>query len=155
MKNIEYVDFQDLNHIELLNILNKEKVREHLVSHSEFDEASLNKWVESKVRVNGIIGCKVKGIEINGFVAGWCGIQFENGAYELAIVLDPRYWGVGITVFKDVMTWASEFGHSKVVLHLFNTRPKYRLLTKMASRVFESTMFGQKYISYELKVPSA
>lgn len=155
MKNVEYVDFQDLNRIELLNILNKEKVREHLVTHDEFDETSLDEWVKGKVKVNSTCGCKVKGIKVNDAVAGWCGIQLENGSYELAIVLDVKYWGVGVGVFKEVMRWASELGHSEVVLHLFNTRPEYRFLRKMASRVYESTMFGQKYTSYELRVPSA
>ncbi len=155
MKNIEYVNIQDLNSVELLNILNKEKVREHLVPHDVFDEASLEGWVKSKIQVNLIPGCKVKGIEVDEVAAGWCGIQFENGSYELAIVLDPNYWGIGFNVFKEVMKWASDLDHSKVVLHLFNTRPEYKFLQKMASRVYESTIFGQKYTSYELRVPSA
>lgn len=155
MKHIKYVDFQDLNRIELLNILNKERVREHLVVHDEFDETSFDEWVKEKIKVNTTCGCKVKGIKINGAVAGWCGIQLENGSYELAIVLDVTYWGVGVSVFKEVMRWASESGHSEVVLHLFNTRPEYRFLRKMASRVYESTIFGQKYTRYELRVPSA
>lgn len=155
MKNIEYVEFHDLNRIELLNVLNKEKVREHLVTHDEFDEASLDEWVKDKVRENSTSGCKVKGIKVDDAVAGWCGVQFENGSYELAIVLDAKYWGIGVSVFKDVLRWASELGHTSVVLHLFNTRPEYRFLRKMASKVYESTIFGQKYISYELRVPSA
>lgn len=155
MKNIEYVDLQDLNRIAILNILNKQKVREHLVKHHEFDEALLDEWIKGKVEVNRTQGCKVKAIKVDGAAAGWCGIQFENGSYELAIVLDPKYWGVGLGIFKEMMRWASELGHSTVVLHLFNTRPEYRFLRKMADRVYESTMFGQQYTSYELKVPSA
>lgn len=155
MKNIEYVDLQDLNRIEILNILNKQKVRDHLVTHDEFDGTLLDEWIKGKVKVNQTYGCKVKGIKVDGAAAGWCGIQFENGSYELAIVLDPKYWGVGLGVFKEMMRWASELGHSEVVLHLFNTRPEYRFLRKMADRVYESTIFGQKYTSYELKVPGA
>lgn len=155
MKNIEYVDLIDLNRIEVLNILNKQEVRDHLVKHHEFDENLLDEWIKGKVEVNRTQGCKVKGIEVDGAAAGWCGIQFENGSYELAIVLDPKYWGVGLGVFKEMMRWASELGHSTVVLHLFNTRPEYRFLRKLADRVYESTMFGQKYTSYELKVPGA
>jgi RimJ/RimL family protein N-acetyltransferase len=155
MKNIEYINLQDLDRIELLKVLNKEKVREHLVSHDEFDEALLEKWVSDKVEVDLSKGCKIKGIRVNGLVAGWCGIQFENEAYELAIVLDDEYWGIGISVFKDAMKWAFELGHSYVVLHLLNTRPEYKFLRKMASRVYESTLFGQKYTSYELRVPCA
>ena len=155
MNNIEYVSLQDLDKKELLRILNKSKVREHLVSHDEFNQATLEEWVSGKVQVDSSKGCKVKGIKVNGSVAGWCGIQFENNAYELAIVLDEKYWGIGTGVFKEVLGWASKLGHGHVVLHLFNTRPVYKFLSKMASRVYESTMFGQKYTSYEIKVPSA
>ncbi|GGB02995.1 GNAT family N-acetyltransferase [Agarivorans gilvus] len=155
MNNIEYVSLQDLDKNELQKILNKGKVREHLVSHDEFDQASLEDWIAGKVKVDSSKGCKVKGIKVNGSVAGWCGIQFEDEAYELAVVLDEEYWGIGIRVFKEALGWASELGHSHVVLHLFNTRPEYRFLRKMASRVYESTIFGQKYTSYEIKVPYA
>jgi len=155
MKHISYVEIESLNQNELLSILNKESVRKHLVSHDRFDEDLLENWVAGKVIVNSTKGCKVKGIKVNEAVAGWCGIQFENGSFELAIVLDEKYWGIGVRVFKDVMAWATELGHSKVVLHLLNTRPEYKFLKTKACRVYESTMFGQKYISYELRVPSA
>nr|WP_278346571.1 N-acetyltransferase [Alteromonas macleodii] len=155
MTKIEYTNLQDLDRGELLSILNRDKIREHLVTHDQFNDQSLAEWISSKVSVDSTDGCKVRGVRVNGAVAGWCGIQFENESYELAIVLNEAYWGVGVAVFKDMMVWASGLGHSHVVLHLFNTRPEYKFLKKMASRVFESTMFGQKYTSYELKVPSA
>lgn len=155
MKHISYVEIEALNQNELLSLLNKERVREHLVSHEQFDELSLKDWVAGKVNVNSTKGCKVQGIKVNGAVAGWCGIQYENGSFELAIVLDEKYWGIGLRVFRDLMAWASELGHSKVVLHLLNTRPEYMFLKKMACRVFESTLFGQKYTSYELSVSNA
>lgn len=155
MRRIEYTSLQDLDRRELLDVLNKEKIRKHLVSHDKFDEASLEEWLLDKVSVDSTKGCKVRGIRVNGAVAGWCGIQFENEVYELAIVLDEEFWGIGVSVFKDVMVWASELGHSHVVLHLYNTRSEYKFLRKMASRVYESTMFGQKYTSYELRVSCA
>lgn len=155
MITIEYTDLRDLEQGELLSILNKEKIRQHLVSHDQFSEQTLAEWVSSKASVDSTDGCKVKGIRVDRAVAGWCGIQFENESYELAIVLNEAHWGAGISVFKDMMVWASELGHSHVVLHFFNTRPEYKFLTKMASRVYESTIFGQKYKSYQLRVTSA
>ena len=152
MKDISYVEIEHLDKNELMSILNKEKVREHLIRHDQFDDSSLKDWVEGKIIVNSTKGCKVKGIKVNESVAGWCGIQFENNSFELAIVLDEQYLGIGVRVFKDLMAWASELGHSKVVLHLLNTRPEYMFLKKMAIRVFESTIFEQKYTSYELRV---
>ncbi len=155
MKHISYVEIQGLNQNELMRILNAERVREHLVPHEQFDESSLADWVAEKVTVNATAGCKVRGIEVNDAVAGWCGIQFENGSYELAIVLDEKYWGIGVRVFKDLMAWAAELGHRTVVLHLLNTRREYLFLKNMARREFESTLFGQTYTSYELRVQNA
>lgn len=152
MIEIEYPILLDLDQGELLSILNKNKIRTHLAPHDQFNDQVLAEWISSKVGINSTAGCRVRGIRVDGAVAGWCGIQLENESYELAIVLNEVYWGMGITVFKELMMWASELGHSHVVLHLLNTRPEYKFLKKMACRVFESTMFGQNYTSYELKV---
>ncbi|MCG8673604.1 MAG: hypothetical protein MI867_29720, partial [Pseudomonadales bacterium] len=70
-------------------------------------------------------------------------------------VLDEEFWGMGVGIFKDVMKWASEFGHSEIVLHLLDTRPEYKFLSKMAFRVYKSTIFGQHYKSYAIVVPIA
>jgi GNAT superfamily N-acetyltransferase len=155
LKNIEYLDLPDLKSEELLHIFKKSKVREHLVAHKEFDETSLGTWIEEKIKVNAESGCRVKGIEMDGNVAGWCGIQQDGDRYELAVVLDTQFWGIGVAVFKELMGWAAELGHEKVVLHLFNTRREYRFLKKLASRVYKSKIFGESYTSYELVVPSA
>ena len=151
--SVEYSQLGELDQHALLAMLNKDRIRTHLVQHDLFTEATLAAWVAEKQAVDAAPGCRVRGICVNGAVAGWCGIQFENDAYELAIVLDESFWGVGIAVFKDMMTWAAELGHTRVVLHLFHTRPEYRFLRKMAARVYESTLFGQQYTSYELNVP--
>ena len=74
MKIIEYVDIQDLNRTEILIILNKQKVRDHLVLHDVFDETLLDEWINGKAKVNRSYGCKVKGITVNGTAAGWCGV---------------------------------------------------------------------------------
>lgn len=154
LQSIEYADLQALDRLELLALLNKEKIRAHLVAHAQFDATSLEAWIADKVKVDTAQGCRVRGIKVKGAVAGWCGIQFEDGAYELAIVLDAAYWGIGMRVFKELMGWAAELGHASVVLHLLNTRPESRFLKKIALRVSETTLFGQKYTRYTLKVPA-
>ena len=85
MSGVEYIAFQELNRSQLLDVVNKERVRKHLVSHDAFDEATLEAWIASKVDVDMTAGCKVRGIKVDGDVAGWCGIQYENGGNELAL----------------------------------------------------------------------
>ncbi|MCG8673680.1 MAG: hypothetical protein MI867_30105, partial [Pseudomonadales bacterium] len=92
MNNVEYTSLQDLDRVDLLRLLNTEKVGEHLASHDKFNEDSLEEWIAQKTNVNSTTGCVIKGIKFDDKVAGWCGIQFENGAYELALVLDEEFW---------------------------------------------------------------
>ena len=153
MPNINYSPLSSLDQHALLALLNKQKTREHLVPHAQFDLTMLAHWVEGKLRVDATQGCRVRGVTVDGAVAGWCAIQFENDAYELAIVLDDAFWGLGVQVFKGMMGWAAELGHDRIVLHLLHTRPEYRALKRRALRVFQTEMFGQSYTSYELPVP--
>ncbi len=152
MVEINYVEFQDVDPQDFLPILNKQTTREHLVDHVLFDAVEAERWMLDKVRVNQVDGCKVRAVMINSMLAGWCGIQYENEGYEIAIVIDDKYWGVGKRVFVDIIGWAKGFGHKTVCIHLLHTRPTYKFLNRLASRVYESELLGSKFTTYELHV---
>jgi len=153
MKEVTFRDIDAVSRSELLGILNSSDTRHHLIAHEPFTQVSLDDWIAGKVVVNAAEGCRIRGIEINQSVAGWCGIQYEDGAFEMAIVLARPYWGIGKFVFHTIMAWAAELQHNEIVLHLLHTRSEYRFLTQMALRVHHSTMFGTSYTSYVLPVP--
>ena len=89
---------------------------------------------------------------MDGKLEGWCGIQPDDHGFELAIVLSQRAWGLGIAVFRILMGWASEFGHTEVVFHLLGSRPKYRSLARMARKVHQSELLRRRFITYHLLV---
>ncbi len=149
---IKYQKLNRANPDDLLSLLNKQKIREHLVEHVLFDSDSLMDWINAKVDVDAINGCKVRAINYNDQLAGWCGIQLEDGHYELAIIIDEQFWGVGKTVFQDMMGWAKELGHNEVFIHFLHTRPDYKFLHKIAKSVFETEMLGSKFTTYQLAV---
>jgi len=97
-------------------------------------------------------GCRVRGIVSNTSVVGWCGIQLEDSKYEIAIVLDDKYWGMGKRIFNDMMNWAQELGHKEIFIHLLSTRPEYRFLRKISNKVYETEMSGRKFTRYQLSV---
>jgi hypothetical protein len=97
-------------------------------------------------------GCRVRGIVSNNSIAGWCGIQFEDGKYEIAIVLDDKFWGIGKKVFNDTLSWAKELGHNEVFIHFLHTRPEYKFLRKISKNVFETEIFGNKFTTYQISV---
>jgi len=154
MKNIElkYISLTKVDPSDFKALLNKQKTREHLVEHDLFDSKRLKSWIEEKLEMDRVKGCKVRGILANDIFAGWCGIQYLDEQYEIAIVLDPKYWGLGIRVFKDVMRWAKELGHDVVFIHLLHTRPEYKFLRKVAQEVYYTNQLGSEFTTYKLNV---
>lgn len=152
MNTVEYPEFSTINPSDFLPLLNSEKIRKHLIEHDLFTIDTLTTWMHSKTEVDATLGCKVRGIICNGEVAGWCGIQFEEGKYELAIIIDDKFWGLGKTVFKELICWAKELKHNEVYIHFLHTRPEYKFLKKIAKNVYEEDFFGNKFTTYQLAV---
>ena len=152
MSGITYVKLDEIKPEDLIAMLNKCRVREHLIEHEMFDSSKLLSWLEEKNKVDSTNGCKVRGVLSNNMLAGWCGIQLEEGKYEIAIVLDEVYWGIGKRIFSDIMNWAKQLGHKEVYIHLLHTRPEYNFLRKISRNVFKTEMHGNKFITYQLSV---
>lgn len=150
--NVTYVPLNTPPNVAWLPIVNDAKVREHLMPHPQFDETLLQQWLAGKLEVDSQPGCRVRAIMCNGQLAGWCGIQEAAGEYELAVVVHPRFKGVGLQAYQELMAWAKHFGHSHVLVHFLHTRPLYRFLQKRAVTVEQRELFGQQFTSYTLAV---
>ncbi|MGR9051145.1 MAG: GNAT family N-acetyltransferase [Gammaproteobacteria bacterium] len=152
MSCIEYLKLTEVNPYGLLSLLNKKKVREHLVNHRLFDIETVKVWIKEKNKVDSSRGCRVRAILIDKQLAGWCGIQHDGENYEVAIILDDKYWGLGKKIFREVMLWAKEFGHQTIFIHFLYTRPEYRFLRKISKQVHISEFLGNNFTTYELDV---
>lgn len=155
MSTIEYVKFEEVDPTEFVFLLNKEKLRKHLVDHELFDVELAKSWMAGKMEVDASSGCKVRAVLVNSDLAGWCGIQLEDGKYEIAIVIDESYWGIGVKIFQDIMVWAKGFNHKTVFVHFLHTRPEYKFFRKISKNVYQSELLGSKFTTYELEVESA
>lgn len=152
MREIKYVNLGELNPEDLRTILNKQRTREHLIEHPLFNSNTIMSWIQEKCEVDRTEGCRVRGIILGNSIAGWCGIQHEDEKYEIAIVLDEKFWGIGKKVFYDILGWAKELGHNEVFIHFLHTRPKYKFLSEVSSNVFETEMFGNKFTTYQIAI---
>jgi hypothetical protein len=152
MGKLMYVRLSEINPEDFLPLLNKATTREHLIKHELFTVAKIEDWIKAKIAEDNKEGCKVRAIMLDHQLAGWCAIQSDDGAYEIAVVIEDCFWGLGKTVFADVMNWAKALGHATVLIHLLKTRPEYKFLRKMASKVYESEVFGSEFLTYELAV---
>ncbi|MCB1875396.1 MAG: hypothetical protein KDH88_05420 [Chromatiales bacterium] len=152
MKHIEYLRLDEIDPAEFVALLNKKKIREHLIEHPMFTVCTVDRWLKEKINIDSNRGCRVRAIAVDDQLAGWCGIQPDDHRYEIAIVIDDDYWGLGPKVFRDVMGWANELGHELVAIHLRHTRPEYRFLRKIAKNVYATELLGDRFTTYELAV---
>lgn len=152
MNTLNYLPFDQVNPDDFIDLLNKPKIRKHLIGHDQFTPDSVRSWMQSKIGVDAEPGCRVRAVTCDHTLMGWCGIQHEEGQYEIAIVIDEQFWGQGRKIFQQLMAWAKELGHQEVFIHFLHTRPEYRFLKKIASRVYETELFGSRFTTYQLPV---
>lgn len=135
-----------------MEILNEDSLRTHLIDHPYFDSVSVQAWMDEKINVDSIQGCRIRAVYIDGDLAGWCGIQPDDNRFELAIVISQKFWGFGISIFKSLMRWADEIGHKEVLFHLLDSRPEYKALNKMASKVHKTELLGRCFTTYYIPI---
>ena len=152
MNKIEYLHFSQVKPEEFLEVLNDAILRKHLVAHAVFDTSSVREWMDQKIQSDSIPGCRVRALSIEGELAGWCGIQPDDSGFEIAIVMSPRFWGAGVSVFKTLMRWAGELGHQEIKFHLLETRPEYTFLKRKARAVKQTQLLGRNFTTYILSV---
>jgi hypothetical protein len=152
MSEIEYVCFNEVNPEEFLEILNEDSLRTHLIDHPYFDSVSLQEWMKDKISIDANDGCLVRAVLIGGVLAGWCGIQPDDKGFEIAIVISQKFWGCGLPIFKNLMGWANELGHKEILFHLLDSRPEYKALNKMSTKVHKTELAGRYFTTYYFSV---
>lgn len=152
MSEIEFLRFNQVNPNEFMGIVNQDSLRTHLIDHPYFDETSLQTWMEEKIKTDAMHGCRIRAVYIGGVLAGWCGIQPDDNGFELAIVISKKFWGFGIPIFKRLMFWAKELGHKEILFHLLESRPEYKVLNKMSTKVHKTELSGRCFTTYHVAV---
>ncbi|WP_317933492.1 N-acetyltransferase [Halioxenophilus sp. WMMB6] len=152
MTPVQYLPLSEVSPQQILPLLNQSKLRKHLIDHPLFDEASAAEWLAEKVQMDSQPGCRVRALTDGQQIIGWCGIQREAGAFELAVVLADSHWGLGRSIFIELLTWAKKFGHEELYLHLLHTRPEYKFLTRRAKKVEHTEIMGSQFTSYLISV---
>lgn len=152
MSEIEFLSFNQVDLESFLSIVNEDSLRTHLIDHPYFDSTSLQLWIEEKINLDSRQGCRVRAVYIDGVLAGWCGVQPDNNGFELAIVISQKFWGYGISIFKSLIGWAKDMGHEEVLFHLLDSRPEYKALYKISSRVNKTEQLGRIFTTYHIPV---
>ncbi|WDE00337.1 hypothetical protein [Thalassomonas actiniarum] len=152
MTKVDFVSFNQVNPEEFLPVVNEQGVRKHLIDHENFTSISIREWINEKLKTEHLDGCRIRAIYIDGALAGWCGILPDDNGFELAVVISQKFWGVGISIFKTLMLWAKELGHKEILFHLLDSRPEYKALNKMSTKVHKTELLGRCFTTYYISV---
>jgi len=101
------LDQVDTNDIIALH--NHPRVLAHMpLASGPFGPEECARWVAAKMQQWTTHGFGPWAILIDGQFAGWGGFQFEDGDADLALVLLPRYWGMGATIVRRMITTGTD-----------------------------------------------
>lgn len=138
---------------EWLELLNSDLVRRHLIQHPKFTTETVKIWLQSKILKDQEPGCRLRAIQSDGKLVGWCGIQIEDNNYELALILSPSHWGRGREVVIQVLKWAQELGHKQLLAHLPQSRPQTKALEKLFGQpIGKTSIQGYDFNTYNVEI---
>lgn len=140
----------------VIALLNHPKVKKHMpLSVAHVGEKEYFDFIAAKEAIWAEKGFGPWAYLINGKFIGWAGLQPDGEDIEIAIVLDPLYWGQGQRIYQDLIRYAfSELNLSSVVIYLPPTRRHIRGLLKSGFiEDGEACFSGHRFIRYRLQAP--
>lgn len=150
------IDFKRLGEVEdsqIIELMNHPLVRRRMpLSRDRFGKRDCDEFVAAKERMWSEHGYGPWAIVVDGQFVGWGGLQPENGEADLGLVLHPNYWGIGRTLYYEIIDRAfDEMGFETVTVLLPPARRRVRGLLRLGFEEDGELMVGgQRFTRYRL-----
>jgi RimJ/RimL family protein N-acetyltransferase len=154
--HLEFTHMSKVDIAEYIALNNNPLVRRQMpLSDDNFGEKECQEWVTGKEKQWDEYGYGPWAFILDGKFAGWGGLQYESGDADLGLVLHPDYWGMGKTIYEEIIKRA--FGAMKlesVTILLPPTRTRIKGILRLGFQVDgEVEIEGEKFIRYRLFAP--
>lgn len=149
--DVEFKRLTETSLVDLAELFNHPDVRRHLpLAKGEFTAEKCARFVSSKERIWDEHGYGPWAFFVDGQFAGWGGLQPEGPDADLGLVLHPRYWGLGYSLAREILTRAfEEMGHDSVIVLLPPSRTRVRALKRMGFQEDGELVLGdERFIRY-------
>jgi ribosomal-protein-alanine N-acetyltransferase len=125
------------------------------LSGSDFDEEACRGWIAGKEKMWAEHGYGPWAFVIDGKVAGWGGLQPEEGDADLGLVLHPDYWGYGKVIYDEIIHRAFDImGLASVTILFPPTRTRVKGILRLGFQPDgEVEIGGERFIRYRLHAP--
>jgi len=154
--HLELVSMNKVDTAEYLALNNNPLVRRQMpLTDDYFGERECQEWVTGKEKQWDEYGYGPWAFIIDGKFAGWGGLQYENGDADLGLVLHPDYWGMGKTIYDEIIKRAfEEMKLESVTILLPPTRVRIKGILRLGFQVDgEVEIGGEQFIRYRLYAP--
>ena len=154
---IEFKRLTDADKFDLMELMNNPLVRRHMpLLSANFGETDCEKFIAAKERLWTEHGYGPWAFFVDGKFAGWGGIQLENNDADLGLVLHPKYWGLGKTIYDEVMKRAfEEMGFDSVTILFPPSRSRVKGILRLGFKQDgEVEIAGERFIRYRLHAPA-
>ena len=156
--DIELRRLTEVSTADIVELMNQPALRRYMPLLGEgFSDADCDEFVSAKESLWREHGYGPWGFYLDGQFAGWGGLQPENGEPDLALVLHPRFWGMGRRFFNEITSRAfGEMGFETVTALLPPSRTRVKGLTRLGFYPDgELEVNGERFIRYRLDAPVA
>jgi len=151
--DIEFRRLTDVSTADIVELMNQPSLRQFMPLLQEgFCDADCAAFVLAKESLWHDHGYGPWGFYVGGQFAGWGGLQPENGEPDLAIVLHPRFWGLGRRLFEEIIGRAfGEMGFETVTALLPPSRTRVKGMTRLGFyRDGELEINGEMFVRFRL-----
>jgi len=154
--NLEFMRLSTVDPGDIISLMNHPNVRRHLpLARGQFGPAECAAFVAGKEALWHQHGYGPWAFVIDGMFAGWGGLQPEGDDVDLALVLDPKYWGHGKTIYDHVVKRAfGELGLRSVTILLPPSRGHAHAIRRLGFAPDGEIEIGeQRFLRYRLYHP--
>ena len=154
--NIEFKRLNEIDRSDIIELMNNPLVRRQMpLTSDNFDQADCDEFVAAKEQLWAGHGYGPWGFIVGGKFVGWGGLQPENGDADLGLVLHPKYWGMGKTLYDEIIKRAfGEMGFESVTILFPPTRSRIKGILRLGFKPDgEVEIQGERFIRYRLHAP--
>lgn len=151
--NLEFVRLRDIDRAEIVALHTNPRVRHQIpLSDGSLDDAKCKAWVEGKEAQWEEHGYGPWAFLIDGEFAGWGGLQYEEGDADLGLVLHPDHWGMGKTIYQEIIGRAfGAMGFESLIILLPPSRQRIRGILRLGFEPDgEVEIHGERFLRYRL-----
>jgi RimJ/RimL family protein N-acetyltransferase len=157
MDKIEFVHLHNVKEDQIIDLMNNEKVNRQMpLLVGAFTQESCRMFLKVKKQLWKDHGYGPWAFIIDGEFAGWGGLRPELGEADFALVLHPKFWGWGPTIFGKIKKHAfNQMNLDSITALLPRGRSNSRAITRLGFVLDGAVNIdGEHFTRFRLAKPS-